>query len=246
MLLGEPLLVLAVVAVALLAGAVVQNLVGLGLGLVAAPVITLVAPALMPDVMLYLAVALPLLTLWHDHDDIDWPGLGWSLPTRAVGTVLGVLAVALVSVASLGVMVAVMVLVAVALTWHALAIPLNRGTLLGAGLLSGFTGTTTSLGGPPMALLYQRSEPHRLRSTLAVYFIIGAALSIGGLAVGGQLELRHFWVAVLMVPLLVVGTVVGRRLRDRFSADRVRPAVLVVCATSATVLLVLSAATLLG
>lgn len=246
MLLGEPLTVLAVVGCALLVGAVVQNLVGLGLGLVAAPVITLVAPGLMPDVMLWLAMTLPLVTLLRDHDDIDWRGLGWSVPTRLVGTVAGVAAVATISVAALGVIVGVIVLTAVVLTWRALSVPLNPGTLLGAGLIGGFAGTATSVGGPPMAILYQHSPPQRIRTTLAVYFTTGAALSLVGLAIAGQLAKEHFYVSLLMLPVLVVGTVVGRRMRARFTAERVRPAVLLVCATSATVLLVRSLATLGG
>lgn len=246
MLLGEPLLVLTAVALGLLAGAVVQNLVGLGLGLVAAPVITLVAPSLMPDVMLWLAMSLPLVTLWRDHDDIDWYGLGWTFPTRIVGTAAGVAAVALISVASLGVVVAVIVLTAVVLTWRSLRLPLNRGTLLGAGLISGFAGTATSIGGPPLAILYQHSAPHKIRSTLAVYFTLGAALSLTGLALAGQLEREHFYIAVLMLPTLVVGTVVGSRLRGVLQADRVRPAVLMVCGGSAVVLLVRSSASLLA
>lgn len=244
--LGESLTVLAVVALALLAGAVVQNLVGLGLGLVAAPVVTLVAPTLMPDVMLWLAMALPLVTLVRDHHDIDWSGIGWSLPTRVVGTAAGVLAVATVSVGTLGVVVAVIVLVAVALTWRALRLPLNRASLLTAGLLSGFAGTTSAVGGPPMALLYQHSAPSRIRSTLAVYFTIGASLSLSGLALAGELEVRTFAVSALMLPVLVAGTVLGALLRPRLDPARVRPTVLAVCASSALVLLARSTVGLLG
>ena len=44
--------VLAVIAATLVVGAAVQGFVGLGLGLVAAPVTMLLAPALMPDLLL--------------------------------------------------------------------------------------------------------------------------------------------------------------------------------------------------
>ncbi len=218
----------------------VQNLVGLGLGLVSAPVITLVAPELMPDVLLWLAATLPLVTLWRDHGDIDWRGLGWTLPTRLVGTVVGVAAVATVSAAALGVLIGSVVLVAVLLTWRAVTVPMNRGTLLGAGLLGGVAGTASSVGGPPLAILYQHSPPQRMRTTLAVYFTTGAALSLLGLGIGGQLALSHFWVALAVLPVLFVGTVVGSRLRPRVPVERVRPAVLAVCAASAVVLLVRS------
>lgn len=225
---------------AVLVGAVVQNLVGLGLGLVAAPVITLVAPELMPDVLLWLATALPLVTLWRDHDDIDWRGLGWTVPTRLVGTVVAVAAVAAISPAALGVLIGLVVLAAVVLTWRAVTVPLNRGTLLGAGLLGGFAGTASSVGGPPLAILYQHSPPQRMRTTLAVYFTTGSAISLLGLGLGGQLSLSHFWVSLAVLPMLFVGTLAGSRLRRRIPLARVRPAVLAVCAASALVLLVRS------
>ncbi len=246
MLLGEPLVVLTVVALALLAGAVTQNLVGIGLGLVAAPVITLVAPTLMPDVMLWLAMSLPLLTLWRDHEDIDWRGLGWSVPSRVLGTVVGVAAVATISVASLGVLVGVIVLVAVAATWRAVTVPMTRTSLLGAGLLAGFAGTASSIGGPPMALLYQHRDAHQIRSTMAVFFTYGAAMSLVGLALAGQLELSRFLIAAVMLPMLLIGTLLGTRARRRFSPERVRPAVLLVCAGSSLVLLVRSTVSLAG
>ena len=51
--------VLAILAVAITTGALVQGTLGLGLGLVAAPVVTLVDASLMPELMLWLAAVLP-------------------------------------------------------------------------------------------------------------------------------------------------------------------------------------------
>jgi uncharacterized membrane protein YfcA len=96
-----------VIVTALMLGALVQSVVGLGLGLVAAPVITLVEPSVMPELMLWLALALPLVTLLGERDDIDWGGLGWSFPTRVVGTGVGVAVVASMSDRVIGVFVGV-------------------------------------------------------------------------------------------------------------------------------------------
>ncbi len=70
----------AVIAAAVLLGSTVQSAVGLGVGLVAAPVTALLEPALMPGALLMVAALMPCLTLVRDHHDIDWRGLGWSLP----------------------------------------------------------------------------------------------------------------------------------------------------------------------
>jgi uncharacterized protein len=230
------------VAVALFAGATVQSLVGLGLGLVAAPVITIVQPDLMPEVMLWLACTYPLVTLAAERDDIHWAGLGWSLPTRLLGTAVGVAAVAMFSTRVLGLLVAVMVLGAVLVTWLAVRPPITRGSLLTAGLVSGFSGTATSIGGPPMAILYQNRPPRQIRTTLAVYFMVGAALSLAGLALAGQLDLRRALLAACLAPVLPFGAALGRTMRRRLPEDRVRGAVLMVCAASAAVLLVRSLA----
>ena len=83
--------VIAIVVLVVLLGATMQALVGLGLNLVSAPIITLVAPSLMPELPLVLAVVLPFFTLARSHAEIDWRGLAWVLPARVPGVALGVL-----------------------------------------------------------------------------------------------------------------------------------------------------------
>lgn len=238
--LGISVSVLAILAVTVLVGAAVQGLVGLGVGLVAAPVTALLAPQLMPGLLLWLAAALPLVTLLRDHHDIDWRGLGWSVPGRVPGTVLGVAVVAWFSDRQLGVAVGLMVLVAVVLTVTTVRLPVNHATLVAAGFVSGVTGTATSIGGPPMALLYQHRAPRQIRSTLAVYFVFGAALSLIGLAVAGSLEVRELLLSLLFAPCLVAGSAVSVVLRRRVDPGHIRYGVLAVCGASALVLLVRS------
>jgi uncharacterized membrane protein YfcA len=232
--------VFAAVFVAVLLGSTVQAVVGLGIGLVAAPVITLLEPSLMPGVLISLAFVLPCITLVHDHHDIDWHGLNWSLPARVVGTVAGVWVVAHFSDDQLGVLIGTIVLLAVAATAHAVTVPINRGTLSGAGFIGGITGTATSIGGPPFALLYQHRPATQIRTTMAVYFLIGAAFSLLGLLVAGDLTRHQVAVAALLLPAVAAGVVAGVPLRRVLPADVVRPAVLVVSGVSAVVLVVRS------
>lgn len=223
----------AVLVATLVVAAAVQGLVGLGLGLVSAPVVALVAPALMPQLLLWLALVMPLVTLLREHHEIDWRGLGWALPWRVPGTAVGVGLVTLLSKGTLGLLVGSMVLVSVLLTVRAVEVPVNKGTLSAAGLLSGITGTATSIGGPPMALLYQHRSPSQIRSTLAVYFVVGAGLSLAGLAMAGTLSVSTFVLAVALVPALVAGFALSRLLVRRVPSHHIRSGVLVVCALSA-------------
>jgi uncharacterized membrane protein YfcA len=232
--------VVAVVAVVLVLASAVQTLVGLGLGLVGAPVVTILDPSLMPELMLVLAALLPLLTLLRSHDEVDWGGLAWVLSARVPGTAIGVLLLAFFSDRYLGVAVALMVLLAVALSLVAVRVPVRPATLVVAGLVSGAAGTATSIGGPPVALVYQHRSPAQIRSTLAVLFTAGAAMSMVGLWVGGHFEVRQLLLALLLTPCLAVGTWAGGRLQGVFPDSRIRYAVLAVCAASAIVLLVRS------
>lgn len=234
----------AVLAATLVVAAGVQGLVGLGLALVTAPVVTLLAPELMPEFMLWLGLTMPFVTLIREHHDIDWSGLGWSLPTRIVGTVLGVLLVASFPPAGLGIALGLMVLLSVLLTVRHVEVPVNPGTLSVAGFVSGVTGTATSIGGPPIAILYQHRPPHQIRSTLGVFFIIGAGMSLVGLGAAGELEPASFLLAMSMVPALVVGFALSRLLDRRVPRHRIRTGVLLVSGLSAVVVLVRSLLTL--
>lgn len=241
MILGVAWWVVVVVAVALIAGATAQGLVGLGLGQVAAPVTALVEPHLMPELLLFLAVTMPLVTLTRDHHDIDWPGLRWSLPSRVGGTIVGVLIVGTFTHREIGFAVGAMVLISVLLTIRAVRIPILPSTLVGAGFVSGVTGTATSIGGPPIALLYQHRLPHQIRSTLAVYFCFGACFSLIGLAVAGQVRLETFLLALLLMPCLLIGFGISRPLHHVVPRAHLRSGVLMICGMSAVALLVKSA-----
>lgn len=243
MIFGVPLWALGVIALALLVGTLVQGLVGLGLGLVGAPIATLVAPELMPGLLLCTAALVPLLHLARNRNEIDWRGLAWALPARIPGTALGVWLVAVFTVQQLSVAVGLMVLAAVLLTWHTVTVPITPATLVGAGVISGVTSTATSIGGPPIAILYQHRSPVQIRSTLAVYFVLGAVFSLTGLGVTGQLEAREVLLALLLVPFLLAGFWLSHHVDRRVPPARIRNIMLLVCAASALVLLVRSLAT---
>jgi uncharacterized protein len=240
--LGFSVGVVALLVFVVLLGATMQGLVGLGLNLVSAPIVTLVAPSLMPELLLVLAVLLPFFTLARSHEEIDWHGLAWVLPARVPGVAAGVLVLALFSERAIGIAVALMVLLAVLLSLAPLEMPVRRSTLALSGVLSGLTGTTTSIGGPPVALLYQHRTPTQIRSTLAIVFTVGAAMSLAGIWLTGHLDTDAWPMAVVLTPCLVLGAWMGGRLQPVLPDRAVRYAVLAICAASALILLVRSLA----
>jgi uncharacterized membrane protein YfcA len=225
---------------AAIVGAVVQSSAGLGLGLVAAPIVTLLFPSLMPGSLLVAACVLPLFTLAREVRHADISGLGWAFGGRVVGTPLGVLVVTAVSQRALGVVVGGMVLAAVAASAWSGLVPRNRSTLTAAGVIAGATGTASSIGGPPLALLYQREAGPKVRATLAVFFTIGALMSLFTLAAVDHLPMDQVVAGLALTPFVLAGFVLAGPLRRFLDAGRLRTGILVVTTASAVALIVRS------
>ena len=235
--------VLLLTGLAVLAGAAVQGSVGLGLGLIAAPVMALLDPTLVPATILLVTSLLPVLTSVRELHDVDWSGLGFALTGRLPGIALGSWVVVTQPARTTAIVVAVVVLGAVVLSvtsWDARPTP---RALLVAGAVSGVSGTATSIGGPPVAMLYQHASGARLRSTMGLYFLVGNVLSGGALALAGEIGQRELLRALALLPFLVAGFLLSGPVRTRIDGPRLRAAVLLLSATGALVLL---ARTLLG
>jgi uncharacterized protein len=232
--------VVVVVGLVAAVGAFVQAVV---LGLLTAPVAALLAPSLVPALPLWLALLISGLMLAGERAHVDWWAIGWSLPARVPGTVLGAWLVGSFTESQIGVALAVMVLVAVALSSvRNLVVPLTPANLALAGFVAGASGTATSIGGPPIALLFQRERPEVVRATLSVFFFVGVLISLSGLALAGSLDRTASLLALALAPGVIVGFLVGSVSRDRIAGDTFRRAVLVVCTVSALALLVRSLA----
>lgn len=235
---AELWVVLLVAGVAVMAGAAVQSTVGLGLGLVAAPIVSFLDPTVMPGSMLIAAILLPMLTLLQEWRQVDWRGVAWGVPARLPGTAVGVWVVAVLEPRALAGVIGAMVLGAVVLSVWSFRVRISPVSLMAAGCVSGITGTATSVGGPPIALLYQYEPVARVRATLAAFFLFGATISVAALAVGGQMDIRTVVAGLAAVPCVGIGFGLGNVLRRRVDTRRLRMAMLCVVAASALGLLV--------
>lgn len=227
---------LALAALIIGVGALVQGSIGFGMNVVAAPLLVLIDTALVPGPTLAAATVLTLLITMRERRHIELAGLGWALAGRLPGTVLGGLALVVLSADGLTVLFGVLVLAAVALSggWH---IPRNGPTLFTAGGLSGFMSMTTSIGGPPMALVYQRAPGATVRATLSGYFLVGSLFSLVGLAVVGKFGAEEMLATLVLLPGMVMGFSLSRFTGHVLDKAWLRPAILSVAALSAVVAL---------
>lgn len=198
-------------AVAIIAmGAAVQGSVGFGLGMLGAPLLALIDPRLVPGPLLLDALLLTFLVAVREWKWVRLADLAWSLPGRLAGTVIAVLLMKAVPADRFQIALGLLVLAAVALSKWGPKLPLTPGTLTAAGLAAGVMSTFTSIGGPPMALIYQHEEGPRVRGTLAAFFTIGVIFSMGGLRVAGRFGWTEVHLAAWLLPGVVLGFLLSR------------------------------------
>jgi uncharacterized protein len=219
-------------------GALVQGSVGFGANIVAVPVIAVLEPDALPATLALVVIPLVAVMAVRERHAVDRRGVTWITVGRVPGTVVGAWVVAAVSPDTLSVLLGAGVVVAVGMSTLTTTIPVNGVTATTAGFASGAMGTATSIGGPPLALLYQHHEGPVLRGTLAVAFAVGTVLSLAGLAIAGAIEAWHLALAAALLPGLLAGLALSRLLVHRLERAWLRPAVLCFAAVAAVVAIV--------
>ena len=219
-------------------GACIQGTLGFGLGLIAAPVLALVDKDLIPGPLLLIGVATTTTVFLRERGSVDWRGMKWAIVGRVVGTGIGAWAVVAFTKDALIVALSLSVILGVVMSVAGWNFRPTTPSLIGAGTLSGIMGTLTSIGGPPMALVYQKESAQRLRSTLAGFFLIGATLSVASLFAGGEFGWHELRLGLALIPGLVLGLGTSRKVARFLDNRYTRPAVLGFSALSSLTLLI--------
>ncbi|MGB0504993.1 MAG: TSUP family transporter [Pikeienuella sp.] len=228
----------ALIASAVFFGAIIQRLTGQAFGMIAAPVVALLSPELLPAVLLLLGVLLGAGAASLDASAVNWQEARYGCAGRALGAIVGaVLAAKLTDPRSFSVIVGVIVLTAVALSASGLRAPINRLTLPLAGLAAGMMGTITAIGAPPMALLYGGEEARRSRAMQNLFFGWGMVWSIGALAVAGLVRIEHLIAAAMLVPIVGAALLAAAPVARLMDGRSVRPMALTLAAAAALTLL---------
>ncbi|MGO4190191.1 sulfite exporter TauE/SafE family protein [Arthrobacter sp. YAF17] len=205
----------AVIAAVIFLAACLQASTGFGMGMLAAPVVAMVDPALLPATLILLALLVTILVTIRERHHLDLRGAGWALVGRIPGSLLGAWLVATLSKEGLAWAVVVVVLSGLVLAVRGWSPGPARRNLVAAGAASGVMGTATSIGGPPMALVWQGHQGPRLRGTMSAFFMVGSAISLASLGVAGAVTAEILTFALWMVPA-VVGGYVASRFVNRF------------------------------
>lgn len=214
-------------------GAAVQGGVGFGINVVAAPILAVLNPDLVPGPGLAVGFALTVLVAIRDRAHLDRRGLGINLAGRVPGTIVGAAFLASIPKDAVTIVVGCAVLLAVVLNLARVALRPTPGTLLAAGVVSGFASTVSSVGGPPTAIVYANEPPPVARATLAYIFVVGSLMSLVALTVVGKFGAHELRLSVLLLIPAVVGFVISKPIANHIDRGTARHAILIVASLGA-------------
>lgn len=213
-------------------GALLQGSVGFGLGLVGVPLLVLIDPVFVPGPLLLAAFLLNFLISVREQTAIDFGGVKWAIPGRVLGAIFGALMLSFVPKDHLSFLFGMMVFLAIGITLAGFDFPPTSRNVLIAGTLSGFMGTTSAIGGAPMALVFQKQKGSRIRGTLSVIFAIGTVISMASLLIIGRFGIPELQAALVLFPGIFVGFFLSRHTARILDRGYIRVAVLITAALS--------------
>lgn len=219
------------------AGGCLQGAVGFGSNLVAAPLLLLVDEAYVPVAVVVGSLVLNGLMILREHAGHFDPTIKPAMVSQVPGAVVAGLVITSLPQRQLSLLFAALVLLAVAISvagWH---LRPTRRTLVGAGVAAGFMGTISGIGGPPVALVYQRAPGPTLRATLCRFFLVGGLVSLAVLALSGEVDGDSLRACLVTVPASATGFAASTPLVRHIDRGSVRPYVLGLSALAAVAVL---------
>ena len=223
-------------SLAVVCGALVQSGVGLGMNLICVPAFLLIEPGLVPGPALVIGSLGAAAVALRCRQGVDFRATGLATVGRIPGTALGLLAIAVVSARPRVILVAAMVLLGCLLSAVGRHVRPRSSTILGAGFLSGAMGVTAALGGPPLALLYQRERLEEIRAQLAGFAFLSGCMSLVALLIVGRFGTTDVERSVQLLPALMVGTALSTLTASMF-ANRARMTLVGLSAAAALVVM---------
>lgn len=132
----------------------------------------------------------------------------------------------LVTAHQLQLLIGLSIILAVITTLLAPSFDPKRVAFVIAGVVTGVTETSTGIGGPPLALVFQHRPAPTLRSSVAACFVIGEVISLVILALTGRIGSDQIRSAVLLLPAVAIGALLSHLVHHRLTGPLMRYTVL--------------------
>ncbi|GAB6053908.1 sulfite exporter TauE/SafE family protein [Magnetospira thiophila] len=200
------------------------------------PLMLMVDPVLVPGPLMLSALSLNSLMVYRGRDYVDLRAF-WPIVVGMIGG--GLLAWPLVAYLrgpETQVVFGMMLLVAVAVSLGGWSPQMTGRNMIVAGVVSAFMGTTAAIGGPILALLFQRRSGPEMRAALAALYLAGTLIILAILYQGGRLGWPELQAGGLLIPGWLAGYWLAGPMAKRLDAGYTRIVVLTIAGVSAVLL----------
>lgn len=214
-----------------------QAAVGIGLALLAVPLLALLDPRLAPGPMLLAGSVLALASALRERSAVQSAPMSAALAGLALGTLIAIGLLGVLDAQSFTRIFSVLILLAVALSLLNLHLPVTTLSLMVGGGISGIMGTMAGLHGPPLAIVLQNTRPEQARAMMGLLFFIAYLGSVAALAGIGRFGMADLALSAALLPGVLAGVVAGSRASRFINPQRLRIAILLTSCISALMLL---------
>ena len=206
-------------------GSFVQTAIGFGLAIVSAPILIIIAPQYVPAPICLVALFISLLNSLKHRNSIELGGLKMAILGRIPGSIAGATLLVFVSTQSLSLWVGLLVLLAVFISIMPFRIEPTPKRMVIAGLF----GTSSAIGGPPMAILLQHQEANQLRGNLSAFFVFSSIISLITLIPVGFLNIDKLWLTLPLLPAAWAGYWLALKTTQSLPKQTIRYGALTLC-----------------
>lgn len=216
----------------ILVGACVQCVIGYGLGLVCAPLLFMINPDYVPVPMIANSFALCVLQVIKAHKSLRLNEVSWAVAGNMTGIVLAVVIMLFLSATDFSLIFGLLILAAVLTSFRGYRPVVNRTTSLVAGFASGVMGVFTSIGGPPIALLYQSASSQKILANLPAFFLATTTFALVALYLADHFQQQQFELFLHCLPGVFAGFLIAPLFQKRLAEKSLRPFILTVAGVS--------------
>lgn len=224
-------------AIVTMAASFLQASVGYGFGLVAAPLLVIVDIRLVPVPLILASLVTMFQVALQNRAALNLLAIRPLLVGMLAGSPIGALLLLALSSEAFIYLVIGVVSIGLAVSVFGLSVPINNQSQFVAGALSNIFGTTTGMGGAPLALLFQHETGPNIRAVLSSGFFVGGLFASTTLLLAGLINHESLWLALHLVPGLLAGGFVGKRFAHYIDRGYSRVAIIVITTLSVIYLL---------
>ncbi len=189
---------------------VVQASIGFGFGLFAAPILMIWFPQLLPGPLLVASFSLTITMSVRGWRWVRLDAIFWMIAGVLPGLWIGAQLMQHLAPHPMAILFGLLVLTAVALSASGHHPPVIPATLFPAGVCAAVMAVTTTMSGPPVALVLQNLPGAWFRHTLALFFSLTGLLTMASLALIERMGWPELSAGLALIPPVLAGFLLAR------------------------------------